>query len=359
MKTENMDRIVARLLEVKATDAPMLSAFATVDEQGIRSLLAEFDAKADLARSRFQGDRLAAFMDAYEDIRNYLTSDFSSETKGIAIYSRWGEAPFFLPLEFEVPLNQSLVIDTLPHLYPLIELRDRYDKFLLVLMETEKARIIGTSLGSVVHDVVSVIPELRSDAMRTLSTEHYVHIRQEGEAQLVGEKTRIIRDLVEFEGYRHILLGGNKEMCETFHNSLPADLLAMVVTREGGPLVAGQASVMEATKAFKEAEKSESKSRVLMLVDELLIGGLAVAGIEASLKALEDGYAEVLVLDQDFEIGEMREHLIRLAVRAGIEIETVKDSGCLRQLSGVGCLLRYQPDHAPAAQLFAKELLAA
>ena len=68
-----------------------------------------------------------------------------------------------------------------------------------------------------------------------------------------------------------------------------------------------------------------------------------MAGFDACRDALSGGYADILVIDQGCEDTDAREELVRLATKAGVLIETVRDSGSLARLSGMGCFLRYRP----------------
>jgi peptide subunit release factor 1 (eRF1) len=91
-----------------------------------------------------------------------------------------------------------------------------------------------------------------------------------------------------------------------------------------------------------EKECEESHDQVDALESALMKQGLGVAGESATRQALEHGYADVLIIDQDYSIT-VREELVRLALQSDAEIETVKDSEKLKRLEGVGCLLRYRP----------------
>ncbi len=54
----------------------------------------------------------------------------------------------------------------------------------------------------------------------------------------------------------------------------------------------------------------------------------------------------MLVLAKEFYEGELKEELVKLAIRHGIKLETVSGSHTLNRYGGVGCLLRYLlPEH--------------
>jgi hypothetical protein len=101
--------------------------------------------------------------------------------------------------------------------------------------------------------------------------------------------------------------------------------------------------LLGAVRLFVAAENVESHDHVRRLEDAVLGNGLGAAGAEASHHAIEHGYADMLIIDQDIDDLEVREQLVRAATVAKIPIETVSRSLVLRRLGGVGCLLRYKP----------------
>jgi hypothetical protein len=80
--------------------------------------------------------------------------------------------------------------------------------------------------------------------------------------------------------------------------------------------------------------------------------GLAVAGLEGSLRALEQKRADILVLAKAFDPPpeargarkvNLKEEMVRLAERSGCAVEVVEHGDeLLREFGGVGCLLRYR-----------------
>jgi ribosomal protein L7Ae-like RNA K-turn-binding protein len=109
--------------------------------------------------------------------------------------------------------------------------------------------------------------------------------------------------------------------------------------------------MLEAINAFVANEHEESHDRVDLLESAIMRRGLGVAGEADVRKALEYGYADMLIIDQDYENADAKEDLVRLAIGSGVDIETVKDSEKLARLSGVGCLLRYLPSYTPESQI--------
>ncbi len=121
----------------------------------------------------------------------------------------------------------------------------------------------------------------------------------------------------------------------------------------------------------RSMEPKEDFRRAEELRAEILKGGLAVRGVEATRDALSAGRVSVLVLLKDASIPgwicercqalearrrppevcpscggpaspvDVVEELYELAVRTGAEVEFVEEDACLASSEGVGALLRY------------------
>ena len=163
--------------------------------------------------------------------------------------------------------------------------------------------------------------------------------------QFVREKIGIIEDLMKRSGHNHLVLAGSPKMVSRLKNALPQHLAKKCIsTVRTNPKSGISAALLEAIHSFADAENLESLDRVEELEAAVLKGGLGVAGYQAAYDALDGGYASILIIAQNYEDHEQREELTRLATKNGVPIETVADSETLEQMSGVGCLLRYDPD---------------
>jgi peptide subunit release factor 1 (eRF1) len=126
--------------------------------------------------------------------------------------------------------------------------------------------------------------------------------------------------------------------------ALPARLRSKVISSLAANPKSGIAPILvESINQFTLAEAEESHDRVEQLEASVLTGGLGVAGVEACREALTNGFADTLVIDQDFQDLETREEMLRLALKTGVDIETVGDDETLERFAGIGCLLRYDP----------------
>jgi peptide subunit release factor 1 (eRF1) len=100
--------------------------------------------------------------------------------------------------------------------------------------------------------------------------------------------------------------------------------------------------VAEVAPIMEQAERDAGMSAVERLVGEVRRGGLGVAGVEATGKALEIGQVDTLVIDEQ-KLGPIeRKEFVRLAAITSAEVEVVEDATPLAEFGGVGALLRYR-----------------
>ena len=89
---------------------------------------------------------------------------------------------------------------------------------------------------------------------------------------------------------------------------------------------------------------------VACLRNRILTGGLACCGYERSLRALEIGQADELILAPEGITPQEREKLVHAAAKSSAQVEIVGDATLMEDFEGVGCLLRYElyeePDEA-------------
>ncbi|MBW2588806.1 MAG: hypothetical protein JRD92_17995 [Deltaproteobacteria bacterium] len=88
----------------------------------------ELDLRVRVIRRVLPEQALPGVEEAVGRIKAFLVSEVLPEAKGIALFSRAGVEPFFLALQFRVPLPDQVGVDTVPNIYPLVELKDTYHR---------------------------------------------------------------------------------------------------------------------------------------------------------------------------------------------------------------------------------------
>ncbi len=342
MEPKKLQDHIRNLAMMDETDGLYISCYLSM-EKGAAGFQNYINERSFLLKKSLPDSYHNSFKGAMRGIQGFLNRKQFQGTKGVALFSRKGSHPFFLPLEFRVPLPNLIIMDLVPHIYPLVELLDTYHSYVVVIVSEDQARIIEIHTGTVTESLWVERPELRKRVGREWTKEHYQNHRNDRGQKFIKEKIQILERVISQGGHTHLLLAGNSRMAAHLKNALPKHLAeklidTIVITNNNND----ETIVAETLNAFIRQEQSESLTAVEMLKQEMNKNGLGVVGTEASLAALRNGQADMLILAKEYYEGGQKEDLVKLAVRHGCKIETVVDNYALNQYGGVGCLLRYR-----------------
>jgi len=373
MEVKTLQRHIAALATLEETDAPVITCYLNLEKSALayQHVLA---GKIQTLKESLHGSKRFQVEAALGTIETYLRERRGGGSLGLALFSRAGTQPFFLPLEFRIPLPTRLSVSSRPDIYHLAEIKDNYDRYVVLLSAEESAGILEVNLGSITQEVWKTRPELRRRVGNDWTREHYQDHRREHARQFIREQIRIADRLMSAGGYRHLILAGRARMTASIKQALPKHLLAKLVDVVSASAGDTLPDVVAATlQPFLDYEESESLAVVDRLLNEIHTHGLAVAGTSASMTALQAGQVDALVLAKDYQPGEgwgclgcgfahlkpqsvevcskchqgrlrrfeVKEEMVRMAERLTCSVEVVNHSGPLMRLGGVGCLLRY------------------
>lgn len=373
MDVKTLQQHLFTLATLKETAAPVVSCYLNL-ERGPFAYRSALDARVELLRRSLpeRGSRLVTA--AMEPIEAWLRARPANGAQGLAVFSRAGDQPFFLPLAFRVPLPTSISVDSTPNIYHLVEIKDNYDRYVVLFASEESARILGINLGAITQDIWKNRPDLRRRVGNEWTKEHFQDHRRERGKQFVREQIRIAEQLMSTGGYGHLIVAGSARLTAEIRQALPKHLRAKLVDVVAANANDRISDVVSATlQSFLDHEESESLEVVEKLLKQIHLHGLAVAGPGPSMVALRAGQADILVLAKDYQSAaawlcpacgsaaaqanapaaclqcacaplrqfDIKEEMVRLAEQTGCGVEVVEHSDALMQLGGVGCLLRY------------------
>jgi hypothetical protein len=374
VELNTLQKHIRTLVTLEETNSPVISCYLTLSEEP-RSWRAALDQRLYLLRRSLRGDARWDFEEALSQIEDFLYAELRWDTKGVAIFARGGDKPFFLPLEFQVPLPNWVVVNSTPNIYHLVELKDTYHRFVLMISTAESVRILEVNLGAVTDELWRERPALRKRIGREWTKEHYQSHQREQSDKFLKEKISVLDGLMRAGGYTYLMLTGNPWETARLRQALPKRLATKLI--DTLPTAGNEhiSDVVAATLArFIEAEEQESRAIAAILIQEILSDGLAVAGTTATLDVLHSQQVDVLVITKlytpppgwrctncakltdgqeapkiclecnaaTFRQVDLREEMVRLAEQQGASVEIVQRSDQLLQLGGVGALLRYR-----------------
>ena len=269
MEVKTLQHHIAALAALEETDAPVLTCYLTLEKGALAypDVLAERipTLKESLHPSkRFQVDA------AFSTIEGYLQERRGAGSLGLALFSRAGKQPFFLPLEFRVPLPSRMSVSLKPDIYHLAEIKDNYDRYVVLLCAEESAGILEINLGSITHEVWRARPELLRRFGKEWTKEHYQNHRRERNQQFIREQIRVADRLMSTGGYRHLILAGATRVTASIMQALPKHLLARLVDVVSTRVADKLSDVVAATlQPFLEHEEKESQAVVERLLQHI------------------------------------------------------------------------------------------
>ncbi len=375
MDVNQLQLHVLRLAHLPESESPVLSCYLNL-ENGTAKARDYLRERAGHLRTTHSGRERELLLEAIAQVERYLDGELGHSPKGVAIFARSGSEPLFVPLEFQVPVPNWVAAGKLPNIYHLVELKDTYERYIVVLLSEERACILEVHLGEITREVWTMRPDLRRRVGREWTKQHYQRHMAGRRNQFLNEQVDVLNRLVSERHYAHIILAGEPRMTAGFRKRLPKHLAGFVVDTVPASSRDRASDVVSATlTAFVEEEERESQAIAERLIREINANGLGVAGVEPSLRALQQMRADVLVLATGFDpppgrrcsscgyavvadparercpschseshiVINLREEMVRLAERGGCGVEVVEHCDAfLKECGGVGCLIRYR-----------------
>ena len=342
MELKKLQKHIRELATIEETTHPMISCYLNM-EKGKAGCIRYFLNRIEILRKGIERDKLQSFNHAKAQINEFLNQQLDDTTKGVALFSRYGKTPFFLPLQFRVPVKNEVMTDGVPSIYPLIELKDVFHKFIIVVSNESHGKIFEVNLGEVTESVFTDQPELRKRVGREWTKEHYQNHRRDRGDRFIKEKIKILEQLISQKGYSHLILAGKSHLTAKLRKKLPKHLIDKLVDTEVKAGTDDLSEVIRASlQAFIEEEQKESEDMIEKLKQSVATDGLAVLGPASTLEAINNGQVDALIISKEFEHQWIREELVRQALEQNIQIETVDDDQLIKSADGVACLLRFK-----------------
>jgi hypothetical protein len=230
-----------------------------------------------------------------------LTGGSKRDSEGLVVFTRGGCDPFLLNLEFRVPLPNRLSISSTPSIYHLVEVKDTYDRYVLVLIDQRSTRILEIHLGAITKAILANRPDIGRRVVKSWTREHYQSHERELAHRQVKEIAGIVDGPVSTRAYAHLVLAGNPEMTAILRNALPKHAASKIIDVIPTSTSDCSNDVIAATlTSFVEQEQEESLATVERLRSAICSHGLAVVGANATLNALQHRQVDVLVIAQEY-----------------------------------------------------------
>jgi hypothetical protein len=342
-----------RLAASTSTEAPILSVYVDVRPQAHGGRPGE---RNELVVVR---DRLRAILDQHEPhsparrsleadgqhLEELLQSGDLDAHDGIAVFAcerigLWEAVG--ASVEFDTQVTAGPTAD----LFQLARLLDDNVGAVVAVVDTNTCRLFVTRRGDLRERPgrdESPAEHTRHETGGWSQARFQRHIDMQ-DKRFAAEAAAAIDRLVQREKPQHVLLAGDERAISVLEPELPERVRPLVehVSRIDMRASAAEvrAEIAPILSALEEADGRDAADRALA---GRAAGDLGVAGIDATMAALEAGQVDELVIDEMAEIDEdLRGELIRQASLTDAHVEIVRDHDGVKRFEGIAATLRYR-----------------
>lgn len=380
LATENTqpEKLLNKLLNFEPASAPVISLYldARADEHGkqnlmpfVRKQLGE-RAKTYEARS---SERESFDRDS-ERVIAYLENGIVPSINGLAIFACSAANNFFEVGTFDAPFpRHRLFVSDRPHVYPLARVIDEYRRYAVVIADTNRARIFVFATGRAVTEESVENVKTKHTHVGGWSQARYQRHEENYHLHHVKEVVEALERVVNEEQIEQIILAGDEQtVIPLIREQLPKTLAEKVIDAVSLGVNTPEHELLEETaKIFKRHDSLTDMEKVERLLNEYRADDLGVAGVPDTLAALSNGQVEEVLIaasadnlayDED-EVKKVLElyqsddealpeplnqrtiadELVRRAnLLSSARVTFIEDDNRLKQIGGVGALLRYR-----------------
>jgi peptide subunit release factor 1 (eRF1) len=341
---EQLDRLAA----IEPSDRAIISLYLDMrpDQNGQRTHVDTFVRNSFGEQARFlTGESRAGFERAGERISEYIANQDPKSAKGLAIFAST-DGQLFEGIRFEVPIEQpSMHLGAVPHLYPLARVNDQYPRYAALLLDTNSADLYVFALGATKRRESVQGEKTRRTSMGGWSQARYQRRADNFHKQHVKEVVDLLDKVVTDERLNHIVIACDEVARPFLMEQLPKHLAEKVidVVNVDVKSVPEHEFLAETMAALRKADAKTDAEQVQRMLDAWRAAGLAVAGIEPTLRALEMRQVEELLIaaKPDGVAGPVDE-LVTKAQQNSARIRFIEDESLLADVGGVGALLRFK-----------------
>ena len=289
--------------------------------------------------------------------------------------------------DIKVPVPSEVRWNTGPHIRPLLELGDEFERYGVILTDREEAHLFTVFMGEI-EQHLEVISSTKIKRFKTAGSDH---MRSQTQFQRktalhalwhLKKVIKLAKEKMSLNSFDRLVLAGPSEATRELHHLLPKRLSARVVATIPLPIHSTPEEILKATLSV---EREVERSAEVKLVEDLIVsaskGEKAVTGLAATLLASNNGEIWKLIYAQDsnvpgkrcnvcdrlygadrFSCGHCKttlhpvqdviEIMIERLTKVGRSIEQVRGeaSQALNQVEGIGAFLYLQSSRPrPAA----------
>ena len=241
----------------------------------------------------------------FRKIREYVNHKFEKNgVKTLILFSCAGKK-FWKVVTLNLPLRNELCVAPRPFVRPLTLLLEEYLRFLVILVERSKARLFEVYAGEIreYEDVLDDVPgKVKMGGFggyeeRRIERHIEDHVRRH--FKRVAE---VAFDLFKRHSHDALILLGSEQNTNEFHHYLHNTLHDRIACTEVEEFNVNPRDVLERVMRMERDIKSQEDRKILQrLFNQVHSGGLGIVGLDSTIRALQQGQVNFLVVQEGYE----------------------------------------------------------
>jgi peptide chain release factor subunit 1 len=289
--TENIDELIRELSEIYDPDS--IDSFVSLYLH--KDIDSKFiDRRVRAVESVLKGQELKIFQDTMEEIEDVFKK---KSYENIAIFAS-KKHNFLKYISLHVKVKNLLVVDSSPYIRPLARIQDEWESFTLLLVSSNNAKIFSVSMGQV-EDAKKLSADIMNKHKKGgCSQARFNRLRRGAIDAFHSEVIEALQELAD----ERIIVAGPGTAKNNLIEKLPKELKDKIVDLIDVSMDDEKKLIKKSITLISESEQRESHEAVQHLKEEILKDGLAVYGIEDTLKAVKNGQVELLIIEKNYKL---------------------------------------------------------
>lgn len=222
-------------------------------------------------------------------------ADYRVSGRGLVVFSCAPRA-LWQVYELQVRVPTLARFAERPVIAALAAVLDEHERYLVVVVDKEQARLMTVYLGRIEHETRITDDYPGRTAAGGWSQARYARHREDHLHRHLLHVVEVLRREARRQPFDRLILGGPPEAAHGLRAVLPAGLRARVVGLFPGELFARESEVLERVQRLEEAaERQAEQALVARLIEAGRDAGPAALGWNETLQALGEGRVHKLV----------------------------------------------------------------
>lgn len=303
-------------------------------------------------------------------VEHYLDFEYDWQSRGVAVFA--GGDGLWRTVPLPVAVSTQGYVGSKPYVRVLSDLLDRFADYAVALIDRESVRLFSVAWGRIQAQSEAMGEELKHHKQGGWAAARYQRHEDNLALHNLKQAVELVEAFCRRKKCHRLMLAGNPAVLAQVKELMPAALRETVIGEFPADMEATPNEVLRHSLEVAEAaQRTEEERLVSEAITAANKGGAGAVGPEDSLYALREGRVRVLLVQDDLHIAghecsncgylsvtemarcpfcsgediravpDVVNRAIQQALKAGAEINIVRQNEALRRADDMAALLRY------------------